>query len=573
MSERVAAPVADILVPEWGSAWPVLEVDGDRWTVLCFGRVRELSTEEVNLLHFNPSRNGIRATKGDRSTEAPPCPRGLKGAEWREWRTRRLQQIRNCRRMGWTVTGWKEESEEEDTDPEPVQLTIAPDPAPPAVDWSELETTAGAIFGPRDSEAALRLRARLRTDNPKHMAWQYHQKGPPPAPWIYPSGWKDSDTIWLPRGAMDWPADPVERSTGRALADGISPFWYQSEAVEAFLESGHGVVEAPCGAGKTGIGTFLAARLSGRVLVVCHTLELVRQWRDRLATWLPGVTVGQLGGGKKPKEEDIVVASLQTMARWKWGELEAFGRPFDLLICDECHHVPAETWIRVVAALPCRWRLGLTATPKRKDGLETWMHLALGETVYRIDQETLDSSGRTMAPRIHVLRTGLEVEVGDHPAATMRGVLEDPDRHRMVVDAVGRLVRDGRTVLVLTSLVDHAESFAADVGGAALVGRSSTRNRETVLEAVRAGELSVVVATQLADEGLDLPEVDAVVLVAPSSHKPATRQRIGRACRALEGKRTPIVVDVVDSGQWALRKWSARQSLYRSLGWPVGRWA
>jgi superfamily II DNA or RNA helicase len=341
---------------------------------------------------------------------------------------------------------------------------------------------------------------------------------------------------------MDWPADPVERSTGRALADGISPFWYQSEAVEAFLESGHGVVEAPCGAGKTGIGTFLAARLSGRVLVVCHTLELVRQWRDRLATWLPGVTVGQIGGGKKPKEEDIVVASLQTMARWKWGELEAFGRPFQLLICDECHHVPAETWIRVVAALPCRWRLGLTATPKRKDGLETWMHLALGETVYRIDQETLDSSGRTMAPRIHVLRTG-------------------------------RLVRDGRTVLVLTSLVDHAESFAASVGGEALVGRSTTRNREAVLEAVRAGELSVVVATQLADEGLDLPEVDAVVLVAPSSHKPATRQRIGRACRALEGKRTPIVVDVVDSGQWALRKWSARQSLYRSLGWPVGRWA
>ena len=74
------------------------------------------------------------------------------------------------------------------------------------------------------------------------------------------------------------------------------------------------------------------------------------------------------------------------------------------------------------------------------------------------------------------------------------------------------------------------------------------------------------------DEGLDLPMVDAVVLAAPSSHKAATRQRVGRACRALEGKRTPVVVDVVDDGDWALRKWSARKSLYRSLGWPIRRW-
>ena len=114
--------------------------------------------------------------------------------------------------------------------------------------------------------------------------------------------------------------------------------------------------------------------------------------------------------------------------------------------------------------------------------------------------------------------------------------------------------------------------MAGALEGEALVGEVTAKKREAVLARVRSGELRVVVATQLADEGLDLPMVDAVVLAAPSSHKPATRQRVGRACRALEGKRTPIVVDVVDDGDWALRKWSARKSLYRSLWWPIRRW-
>jgi len=601
MTARVPAPLAEVLVPEWGSVWPVVEVDGDRWTVECFGRRRELSTDQVELNHFLPTRNGIAATKGDRSTESGPLAEDVKGEPWRAWRSRRIQQIHNCRRMGWKVTGWKvpvEERKTEEKPPRPARTWFdaswqreyhgrglaekpatapAPAPEPAPVDWSVVELEAGAVFGPTGSEAMLRLQHRHRTPNPKWATWQFLQKGREPDRTINPGGHffhgPRKGSSWLPRGAMDWKADPMPEGPGRAVADGIRPFWYQSEAVEAVAAVGHGVVEAPCGAGKTGIGTFLAARIQRRVLVVCHTLELVRQWVERLSTWLPGTSVGQLGGGKKPKgDPEVVVASLATLARWDWDALEAFAVSFDLLICDECHHVPAETWIRVVCALPCRWRMGLTATPDRKDGLHTWMHLALGSTVYRIDQKTLDDSGRTMAPVIHVLETGHEVEVLDVPAHTMRGILEDEARNRLIQGAVSRLVQDGRTVLVLTGLVDHAEALARALEGEALVGKVTPKKREAVLARVRAGELRVVVATQLADEGLDLPMVDTVVLAAPSSHKPATRQRVGRACRALEGKRTPWVVDVKDNGDWALRKWSARKSLYRSLGWPISRW-
>lgn len=556
-----AVPLALVGVPDWGSVTvEVMAIDGDRWTVLDgVGRSRALHTSELNLFHLVPAKVGIAATRDGRATFNPPPPAGIAGADWRAWRARRLQQIHNCRRLGWRVTGWVEDEDEEDRAP------------------SSVEVNEGAVVGLVGDEHFARIQAAHKTANPKHVSWQYHQKGAPPSPWIYPSGPVDPGDPrgrwWLPRGAQDWePAPMTLRPECRPLAPGIQPFSYQAEAVDAVLDAGRGVVEAPCGAGKTGIGTFLAARVEGRTLVVVHTLDLVRQWRERLESWLPGVTVGQIGGGKDAREADVVVASLATLARWTWSELGQLGSAFGLLVCDECHHVPAETWVRVVAGLPCPARMGLTATPERKDGLHSWMHLALGPTVYRIDQATLDNTGRTMAPTIWRYQTGLEVVEGEHAAHTMRGILEDHRRQQLLWGIVRKLVNQGRRVLVLTSLVSHAESTAAELGGEALVGSASATKRADVLARMRAGDLSVIVATQLADEGLDLPELDTVVLAAPSSHKAATRQRVGRACRAMDGKRPPWVVDMVDDGRWALRKWSARNALYRSLGWTIRRW-
>jgi len=413
----------------------------------------------------------------------------------------------------------------------------------------------------------------LRSVNPKWLAWQYHGRGKEPAKWVFPCGVVESSgpergAVWVPSSAGEW----VAREAPRSLADGIAPYWYQSEAVEAVQRGHGGVVEAPCGAGKTGIGTFLAAGVEGRVLVLVHTLDLQRQWVARLESWLPGVSVGRIGGGRNQRDRDIVVASLSTLARWSWDDLRTFGVGFGLLVCDECHHVPAETWVRVVAALPARCRVGLTATPKRKDGLHDWMHLALGPTVYRINQRTLDESGRTMPPDIRLVATGHEVVEQDHAAHTLRDVLGDDDRQDVLCRAVGQLVEDGRRVLVLTARVDHAQATAQEVAGIALVGTVGATRRAEALAAVRSGACRVLVATQLADEGLDLPELDAVVLAAPSSHRPATRQRIGRACRALPGKRTPVVVDLRDGGRWATRKASARDALYRQMGWAVRWW-
>ena len=568
-----------VAVPAWGSTGSdVVAVDGDTWSVRdTLGRVRELAASELNLAHVVPVRVAIRATRGDRVRD-DPAPGPVEGEERRAWSVRRLAQIAKCRELGWRVVGLCPAG----TAPEIVadEIRSSRDPAPGGHPVerprpSGLDIRPGAVLGSGDAFNA--VKESHRTPNPKWAAWRYHQRGPEPVRAIYPSGPVDpqdpTGRQWLPRGAVTWDEESMTlREMPLGLANGIAPYWYQSEAVAAVLAAGRGVVEAPCGAGKTGIGTFLAARVDGRALVLVHTLDLVRQWRDRLETWIPGAVVGQVGGGKAPDgSENMVVASLATLARWSWDRLESFGAGFGLLICDECHHVPAETWIRVVSALPCPARMGLTATPERKDGLHTWMHLALGPTVYQIAQSTLDNAGRTMRPTIWQLDTGVEPVISDHPAHTMRSLLEDDARQSQLCRVVRRMVAGGRRVLVLTSLVDHAHATADALGGSALVGSVSAKQRSATLAAMRSGDLSVIVATQLADEGLDLPELDTVVLAAPSSHKAATRQRIGRACRAMDGKRPPLIVDMVDTGTWAGRKWAARRSLYRAMDWPIRR--
>lgn len=432
------------------------------------------------------------------------------------------------------------------------------------------------LYPPEHFDDGRRAIVAGRLPNPARASWERHGRGKAPPAWVYPGGViEDGGALhgwaWV---AGPWKAAARPEGVPWALADGIGPRDYQRPAIDALEARGGGLVVAPCGAGKTGIGVLLAARLGVPTLVLVHTSDLARQWMARVREWVPGVTVGRVGGGKAQWDRQVVVATLQTLARRSWEDLRRDAAPFGLLLADEVHHVAATSWLRVMAALPIAMRVGLSATPERKDGLTPWIHLSVGPTVHTIEQGDLEDRGRTLRPDIVWLRTGHEVEEHEHAAHTMRGVLEDVSRRVAVVDCVDRLMRRGRRVLVLTSLVDHAQWLAEAVGGVALVGSVTAKRRAEALERFRSGELRVLVATQLADEGLDLPECDTVVLEAPSSHRAAVQQRIGRACRPMPGKPTPLVVDVVDRGRWAQRKQRAREALYRSLGWgPVGVFA
>jgi superfamily II DNA or RNA helicase len=444
---------------------------------------------------------------------------------------------------------------------------------------------SGAICGalllrPGDANGP-RFRRALSLPNPQHLAWKRHGKGKEPAHEVSACGvmdggpWKGG--TWVPRCA-----DGVQGAV-RTVAPPAAPLeflWrlrgYQQAAADAVVEAGGGIVEAPCGAGKTVIGCSLMSRYDTPCLVLVHTRDLAMQWVARIRDSL-GIEAGLVGYGKRKKGEPggdarVVVASLQTLARFGWWAVHEFGLRFGLVIADEAHHVPASTWGAVMAGLSARVRVGLTATPERADGLTPILGWHLGPTVARIDPQVLEDNGSVLAPRIqrwHAPEIDLE---GLESHERDRALAEHEARNAGICIEARMLVEGGGRVLLLVKLVDHAYTLAAllcaaGVDAAALVGEIKPAERAELVERMRSGTVEVVVATSLADEGLDAPRLDSLIMAAPSGNLGRVEQRIGRVCRPHEDGLDPVVVDVVDS--WGPFQGYARRraGLYSARGW------
>lgn len=444
--------------------------------------------------------------------------------------------------------------------------------------------TRGAICGglllrPEDSERARWVR-RLRLPNPAHLAWLKHGKGPEPAREVHPIGRQDGGP-WnggavVPRYAPS--VDGADRTTApkatRLAFEGTLRD-YQREAVEAATSVGHGVVVAPTGAGKTVIGCAIIAAHETAALILVHSRDLADQWVERVERFC-GVRAELLGYGKTPSEDArVVVASLQTLARWSWWDVHQWGERFGVVIQDEAHHAPARTYLGVLSGLRGRYRYGLTATPERADGLTPWMRWSLGPTVYEVDASRLEAAGAVLRPQIQTWRAPSVPVDGMASHERDRKLAEDESRNDGLVIQCRLLCNRGHVVLVLVKLVQHARTLAemlreGGLDAAAMVGAMRSKERAEVLDRMRAGTVQVVVATSLADEGLDAPRLSAVVLAAPTRNIGRTLQRIGRALRPCEGAPAPVVVDVVDSFGPFQGYARRRRTVYRSRGWLDG---
>lgn len=448
---------------------------------------------------------------------------------------------------------------------------------------------AGALLLPPGDERGREYRQRLSLPSPAHIAWQKHGKGREPDPTVTCVARQDGGP-WeggaiVPRyapeaGGADRMVMPPE---GERLHFRGEMRAYQTAAVNAVLDTeldsrrrtGYGgIIQAPCGAGKTSMGCRLMADIPTPAIVLVHTKDLADQWVERVRSFL-GVEAAVVGYGKgldKLREARVTVGSLQTLARSSWWDLHQAGKRWGLCIVDEAHHAPAATMAQVIAAMSGRWRVGLTATPKRADGLTPWLHWICGPTVAAIAPSVLERAGNVLAPQIvrrdvhDIALDGLEAHERD------RRLAEDARRNHIVATAARDAVAEGRRVLCLVKLVDHAHALAElmrshGLRAEALVGELPKAEREGTIDAMRSGDVEVVVATSLADEGLDAPRLDTAILVHPSGNLGRVEQRIGRVCRPHPAAKPPRVIDLVDTWGpmqgYARRRWG----LYRSRGW------
>ena len=436
----------------------------------------------------------------------------------------------------------------------------------------------GALVVPIGEEGAQAAR-RWSLPNKAHaVAVKMRENGrrvPLPEPYLSPCEYDEGAGRWLtPRGG-EWAGDIDDRTvlpSAERVPVSLVLRDYQREALAAWWRGPrNGVIEAPCGAGKTAMGLAAVAAAETPALVLVHTRDLLAQWVDRAsAVGLPAVGVAE---GRGPTGGRLVVATMQTAARWPRETLASWGAGFGLVIVDEAHHCPCDTLGGLLYRLPGRWRLGLTATPTREDGLTEWMHGHLGPMVARVERARLVEAGAVLAPVVVPMRTGWEPPSGVDYGRMITAATEDDGRNGRILDLVARLVAEGRRVMVQTERRAHAETLATllaegGVAAVAVVGETAAKARRERLAAVDKGTARVLCVTQLGDEGLDLPGLDALVLGVPQRRAGALEQRVGRVARPAEGKTGAWVYDLIDEGD-AGKLWWSRRKTYQRMGLTI----
>ena len=357
---------------------------------------------------------------------------------------------------------------------------------------------------------------------------------------------------------------------------------YQREAVDTMLRRVQGYVALPCGAGKTVLGAAALLATGQPAIVLVHTEDLMMQW-SKVFEDMYGVDVKRVGAGggdyrwRPLRDTEVCVAMVQTLhanQQKRATLLQSAGA----VLMDECHHAPADSFRNLFRHLPARYRWGLTATPDRPDGWGCLLPMFIGPQLYSMKPRNLVEMGYLMMPTIVPVSTGISIpasawgkEFGGtkKSAMALNWLCKNEERRQLLVDVSLAGAEDGRTCLILVPRVKLAYWLAdklneRGIDTRAITGRVNKSTRAKAIADLRKGRLQAVVATQLADEGLDVPTLDFLVNASTGKASGRAIQRIGRAMRTAPGKNTPVVVDLVDHDPVFQRQWQARAIAYRN---------
>jgi superfamily II DNA or RNA helicase len=341
---------------------------------------------------------------------------------------------------------------------------------------------------------------------------------------------------------------------------------FQKQAVENVLSRDFGTLSAPTGSGKTIMALWLIAQRKQPTLVVVHTKELLHQWIDRIESFLgiPAHEVGMIGNGKRILGQNITVALVQTLYKCAHEVSPYIGH----LVVDECHRTPSRTFTEAVSAFDCKYSLGLSATPWRRDKLSRLIFWHLGDLVHKIEKETLIESGDVLDAEVITRETDFETsfDPSEQYSQMLSELTKDRQRNQLIASDVAREARNGGGIcLVLSDRKAHCESLREHLAGQGvlaelLTGDLSNGQRQAVLEQLNKNKVKVLVATgQLIGEGFDCKALSTLFLATPIRFDGRVLQYLGRVLRPAPGKEKAIVYDYIDSRVGVLRASAKRR--------------
>ncbi len=317
------------------------------------------------------------------------------------------------------------------------------------------------------------------------------------------------------------------------------------------------------GTGKSVTAVMDAKRVGGRTLFVAHTMELVNQAYNTFKSLWGDTTVGKFADSVKDTDCNVICGSIQSIAL----NLDSFNdSDFDYIIIDEAHHATAETYQKVLAYFKPKFILGLTATPERAD--EESILDIFKNTAHKLDIQTAVEIGALV--NVRCIRIHTNIDMTKVRFNSVQYNIRDLDvkicvteRNKLIVDTWLNYVKNKRTVVFCAS-VKHAEEIAglfcdSGVNAVAVSGSMKTSERNEWLAKFASGEVKVLCACDLLNEGWDCPQTEVLFMARPTMSKVLYTQQLGRGMRLSDGKDFLMVFDFVDNAS----QYSAPYSLHR----------
>jgi len=382
------------------------------------------------------------------------------------------------------------------------------------------------------------------------------------------------------------------------------------------------LLKAGCAFGKTATSLEFARIVGRRTLILVHKDFFLKQWKNRIKGFMPTAKVGVIRQNICEFEDcDFVVAMLQSLVKDDGKKYpQRIYDSFGMVISDECHRISAQSWSAVLPRFTAAWRVGLSATPRRKDGAQDVFLNHISDITYSATTEAQIPDLRvvkTYSVLKPIRRGTYNVSVSDLNSAQILTQLgQDIFRAKDIVDQLVLAVQHHRKIMVVSERISHLKLMSDMLNDSLFnieldfepivdfytgewfsgeVWETSTKthkrgdpkmSKRTEKDLEKAEMANVIFATkQMIEEGLDIEALDVIVLATPMSDIEQSVGRVRRWCFPEEEKcihlcpwragkckekPKPIVVDIVDEGISHLSsKWRRRQNFYKKIGTKI----
>ena len=400
----------------------------------------------------------------------------------------------------------------------------------------------------------------------------------------FPVYLESSTRLYLPRM---WAKENLGAAEQSVMSDGVElpstlafggkPYDYQENIIKKFLDAdANGLICVPCGKGKTFMALAIAFRHGKRFMVVVDKEFLLDQWAGEMKSLMPGIRVGRFQADKMevdPEKYDCTICMIQTIVQRQIPE--SMLRSYGFTIFDECHHLGAKHFSKVLGKLQTKHMLGLSATPTRDDGLTKVFEWHLGKPVYWEKRREADET-----VSVEIMRFDCEdIEYKETPtnwrgevilARLLSQIVACKKRNVFIAEKLKELIKEpNRRILVLSERIGHLEALEELVKPTGCVMGYYIGGMKTATRDLAAEEAQVLWATYaMASEAMNIKTLNCVLMASPRRKIEQSTGRILRQ-RPEERKVDPIILDVVDVHRSFQSQARERISYYKKCGYKI----